>query len=140
MRAFKYTYSGLVFFMLLVFSCGGDVQKQAPKVTAEPGFYNLEPTEFLSTYYNTEGAVMIDVRTEDEYKAGALVQEALHIDYHGADFLQDMVVLDVNAPTFVYCYSGGRSSKSIHKMKQLGFKHIYELTGGYDKWQREQKK
>lgn len=138
MNNIKNLHSILLLCVLFIFSCGGEGVQQ--KKQAEPGFYKVGPTEFLSTYNSLENAVMIDVRTENEFKAGTLVKEAILIDYHGKDFIQDMVVLDTEAPMFVYCYSGGRSSKAIYKMKQLGFKHIYELEGGYDRWQREQKK
>ena len=138
MNGIKNLHTILLLSVLFIFSCGGEGQQQTKQV--EQGFYKVGPTEFLSKYNSMENSVMIDVRTENEFKAGALVKEAILIDYHGKDFIQDMVVLDTEAPMFVYCYSGGRSSKAIYKMKQLGFKHIYELEGGYDRWQREQKK
>lgn len=139
MISLRNIHSAFIIFILFLLSCGGTESKQN-KVALQPGFYNVEPTEFMAKYNSAENPVMIDVRTENEYKAGALVPEAINIDYHSDKFIQDMVILDNKAPTFVYCYSGGRSSKAIYKMKQLGFNHIYELTGGYDLWKRQQKK
>jgi len=139
MKKFRYIHTAFIIVILFVLSCNetGSTQK---KIILEPGFYKLEPAEFMSKYQSADNAVMIDVRTENEYKAGAIVQEAINIDYHGDDFIQDMVILDKEAPTFVYCYSEGRSSKAIYKMKQLGFNQIYELKGGYDLWNRQQTK
>jgi len=34
----------------------------------------------------------------------------------------------------------GRSSKAAFKMRQVGFDRIYELKGGYQQWEKENKK
>jgi rhodanese-related sulfurtransferase len=45
--------------------------------------------------------------------------------------------MDKNIPVFVYCRSGGRSGKAAKKMKEKGFKSVYNLEGGIIAWQRE---
>ena len=45
--------------------------------------------------------------------------------------------LDKTRPVIVYCQRGGRSAKCAKKMKALGFIKIYDLEGGYSKWEAE---
>ena len=100
----------------------------------------IPPSDFLKVYKENPGAVMVDVRTPKEYVNGKIVPEAENVDYHADTFLEKILVYDRDTPIFVYCFSGGRSSKAVYKMKQLGFKQIYECEGGYQKWEREGKK
>jgi len=74
-----------------------------------------------------------------EFVGGKIVPEAENVDYHADTFLEKILMYDRDAPIFVYCFSGGRSSKAVYKMKQLGFKKIYECEGGYQKWERDGK-
>jgi rhodanese-related sulfurtransferase len=97
----------------------------------------IPPSDFLKTYKNRPGAVMVDVRTPKEFVSGKIVPEAENVDYHADTFLEKILMYDRDTPIFVYCFSGGRSAKAVYKMKQLGFKDIYECEGGYQKWERE---
>lgn len=126
---------GSVLFFL--FSCGQSGQSNS-QAAAQPGIYKLGPKEFMDTYYSIDSAILLDVRTENEYKAGAILPEAINVDYHGKEFLTELVpVLLEKKPVFVYCHSGQRSDKAIFKMKQMGFDHLYDLSGGYALWKKE---
>lgn len=131
-------------FFLLCMSCQSDNKvsnaSQSGQQTAsnETEFTKtIAPTEFLKEYGEHPGAVMIDVRTPKEYVAGKIVPEAENVDYHADTFLEKILSYDRNAPVFVYCFSGGRSAKAAYKMRQLGFKQIYECEGGYQKWEKD---
>lgn len=65
---------------------------------------------------NTTGAVLLDVRTKEEYKSGH-VPGAVNIPL---DNLQS-AKLDKDKPLFVYCLSGARSSRACSYLKQQGF-------------------
>ena len=79
------------------------------------------------------GVQLIDVRTPGEYAAGK-IGEAVNIDFFGDDFEKNILSLDKNLPTLVYCKSGNRSGKAAAKMKELGFREVYDLRGGYSGW------
>lgn len=126
-----------VFLMALIASCGPSNQSNSSASKA-PGIYKLAPKEFMDTYYSFEDAILLDVRTANEYKAGTILPDAINIDYHSKEFLTELVsLLQEKKPIFVYCHSGQRSDKSIFKMKQMGFDHLYDLAGGYSLWQKE---
>ncbi len=86
-------------------------------------------TEFTSTYTNTRGAVLLDVRTKEEYTEGHL-EGAINIDFHDPAFSSHLQQLDKTVPYFVYCRSGNRSGQTVSLMKKSGFTSIYELKGG----------
>lgn len=85
---------------------------------------------------------LIDVRTPEEFEAGA-IHSAVNIDFYAGDFETQLTKLDKTKPTVVYCKRGGRSKKAVVYCKKLGFENVYDIDGGYDKWQainREQLK
>ena len=80
------------------------------------------------------GAILVDVRTEDEYNEK-------HID--GAilltlDTIDEATVLNVidnkETPIIVYCRSGNRSSQALSKLEALGYTEVYDL-GSIDNWE-----
>jgi thioredoxin len=57
--------------------------------------------------------------------------------WNGTDFDKQISSLDKGKPVFVYCLSGGRSTSAAYKMREVGFKEVYELDGGIMKWRRD---
>ena len=66
---------------------------------------------------NTSGAILIDVRTKEEYRAGH-VPGAINIPL---DRLQG-AKLDKKNTHFVYCLSGARSGRACAHLKNQGYK------------------
>ncbi|RPI67215.1 MAG: rhodanese-like domain-containing protein [Ignavibacteriae bacterium] len=77
--------------------------------------------------------VLVDVRTPDEWNAGHL-KNAKHIDINGQTFDQQLNKLDKSKTYVVYCAVGGRSSRAASIMAEKGFKLVYNMVGGYNKW------
>jgi len=51
------------------------------------------------------------------------------------DFERKIQELDKETPVYIYCTAGGkRSVDSMQKMKDLGFKEVYNLEGGLVAW------
>ncbi len=99
-------------------------------------YKELEPSAFQKTLRKTPNAVLIDVRTAEEYREGHLAQ-ARNVDYKRDDFRQQVGKLDKSKPYFVYCKGGVRSDKAADIMKELGFRQVYTLEGGIDEWEDE---
>lgn len=88
------------------------------------------------------GYILIDVRTEDEYRAGHipgayLVQRGVlesHIEketvwegfHHALPKKTDTIIL--------YCRSGSRSALAAKSLNMLGYEHVYSLNGGWKAW------
>lgn len=102
----------------------------------EGAYQELEPAAFRQTLQKSPGAVVLDVRTAEEYAAGHLAQ-ARNVDYKGDDFRRRVGKLDKSRPYFVYCKAGVRSDKAADIMMELGFRQVYTLEGGIDEWEEE---
>ena len=77
---------------------------------------------------------LIDVRTADEFKDGA-IESALNIDFlQQENFTEEFEKLDKEQPVYLYCRSGSRSQQAAGKLKAMGFTKIYDLQGGYMGW------
>jgi NADPH-dependent 2,4-dienoyl-CoA reductase/sulfur reductase-like enzyme/rhodanese-related sulfurtransferase len=79
-----------------------------------------------------DGALVLDVRTPDEVKAGA-IPDALHIPVD--DLRQRMseleAVLTSGRKLVVHCASGLRSYIACRILKSRGYDNVYNLSGGW---------
>lgn len=78
---------------------------------------------------------LIDVRTPKEFNEGH-INKAKNIDFFDTNFLAKMSELNKDAPLYIYCRSGNRSGKAAAKLKELGFKEVYDLKGGVLDWKK----
>lgn len=81
-----------------------------------------------------EGAILVDVRTEEEYNtnhiSGAVL---LTLDTIDEDTTAD-IVDSKDTPIIVYCQSGNRSSQALNKLESLGYTNVYDL-GSISNWE-----
>ena len=111
------------FTLFMFFSCG--LNNDTP--------INQMNSDELLDFIEINNAVLVDVRTHDEYNSG-YIENSLNIDYLSNDFSENVEKLDKNIPIVLYCRSGKRSSLSANKLSELGFKEIYNLEGGILEW------
>lgn len=123
----KSNFFGLLAILFIATSCNG-----------QAGVHRLAPDNFEKKLNETPDKIILDVRTQDEYKKGHL-PDAVIIDYYKADFKNRLNALDKSKPVFVYCAAGGRSNTSTKILRELGFKQIYDLQGGINAWSGSKK-
>ena len=82
-----------------------------------------------------KSAIIIDVRTPEEFNKGHL-RNSLNVNWFDENFDENLKIFNKDLPVFVYCLSGGRSSKANEKIQSLGFKNVYELDGGILEWRK----
>ena len=73
-----------------------------------------------------DGAILIDVRSEEEYKLSHLDQ-AINIP---VDVIEEKIVnyvADKSTPVILYCRSGNRSSNAAQALLKLGYYKVYDL-------------
>lgn len=70
-----------------------------------------------------ENAVIIDVRTPDEYAAGHL-EGALNIDVQSANFDSLVMTQPLDGEYVLYCRSGNRSAQATSRMQSMGFTDV----------------
>lgn len=82
---------------------------------------------------------LVDVRTPQEFNAGH-IDDAINIDISDPEtFTEKVENLDKEKPIYIYCQMGGRSKKASQKLKELGFKNIFDYSGGYGEWSAQTK-
>ncbi|WP_394561927.1 rhodanese-like domain-containing protein [Aquipseudomonas alcaligenes] len=78
-------------------------------------------------------AVLIDVRTQEEFAAGALPGASL-IPHEQIAQRIAAVAPDKNAPVVLYCRSGRRSGIAQDRLLELGYSNVIN-AGGYEQLQ-----
>ena len=78
-------------------------------------------------FRETPGAVLLDVRTAQEYREG-------HIPGGKNVPLQELecvtaMVSEKDVPLFVYCHSGARSSQAVRLLAQMGYTNLKNIGG-----------
>lgn len=131
----------IVLFVAIAFCSCNSSKKETPKVEndqmemAEAKLL-YSANEFDSLIKNNNNAVLIDVRTGDEFSKGHL-EHALNLDWKGAEFQKQLEVIDKNQTILVYCLSGGRSSQAATAMREKGYTNVLELDGGIMAWRAQ---
>jgi rhodanese-related sulfurtransferase len=104
-----------------------------PQWTKEQVYSNVNAEQAKTVLYNNADIIVLDVRTEGEYKSGK-IDKAINIDYNAPDFKEQLQKLDKNKTYLVYCRSGARSNAAMEIMKAEGFMFLYHLEGGILSW------
>lgn len=121
----NYLFTSISIITILFSSCSnGQSQKYKSNITA---------TEFSKKITELPTATIIDVRSSEEFEGGHILN-AQNFEWNGNDFDKQISTLDQSKPVLVYCLSGGRSSSAAKKMRNDGFKEVYELDGGIMQW------
>ena len=81
----------------------------------------------IKDYQNTPDAILLDVRTPEEYQSG-------HIPGSNNIPLQTLtivtsVVKNKDTILYVYCQSGARSRQATQALQQMGYTNINNLGG-----------
>lgn len=84
------------------------------------------------------GAVVLDVRTPEEFKAGH-VPGAVNMDLHDPKFADKVAQLDKSKTYLVHCAKGYRSGLATAKMSAMGFENLFDFHGGFTEWQNAHK-
>lgn len=80
---------------------------------------------------NDKDAILIDVRSPQEYKEGHLAK-SINIPLYDISRNIDNEIRDKENTIIVYCQSGNRSKKAIEILNKKGYKKLYNIIGGID--------
>ena len=118
----------LIFAMLLVLTgCGG---------TAEENTYQQITQEEAKNMMDTQEAIVLDVREQDEFDAGHIPGAVLLPVGTITKDTAATVIPELDSVVLVYCRSGNRSKKASQALVELGYTGIYEF-GGINTWPYE---
>lgn len=94
----------------------------------------LNSKEWREKSSSDTNAVILDVRTDEEYEEG-MIAGAIQMDIlNPGEFMQKAQELDPSKSYYVYCRAGGRSAQACTVLKSLGINDTYNLIGGITEW------
>lgn len=81
----------------------------------------------IEEYKMTAGAVLLDVRTPQEYQEGH-IPESKNVPLQQLDNIVS-VAKNKDIPLFVYCYSGSRSRQATGMLQRMGYSKVNNIGG-----------
>ena len=81
----------------------------------------------VAEYKTNVGAVLLDVRTLEEYSDGH-IDGSVNIPLDRISSVEN-IVKDKSTPLYVYCLSGGRSGQAVSYLKQMGYTNVKNIGG-----------
>ncbi len=101
---------------------------EARQVIPEQG-----PAELKKRLDAGEPVVVVDVRDPDEYRDGH-IEGSANISRGFLEFRIGTVASEPSTPIVLYCQTGLRSVLAARQLKELGYEHVVNLQGGFQKW------
>lgn len=90
-------------------------------------FNKVDINEGVKNFEGTSGAILLDVRTAEEYREGHIAK-SINIPLQNIRKIEGMS-LNKNTPIFVHCLSGARSSQATASLKGMGFTKVTNIGG-----------
>lgn len=76
---------------------------------------------------STPDALLLDVRSEEEYITGHAVDAILFPLDEISDIAADDIIPSFDAPLLIYCRSGRRSAEAARLLEDYGYETIYDI-------------
>ena len=93
--------------------------------------YEINMEELVKKQYNN--AIIIDVRSEQEFKEGH-INGAINIPIHKINKRITSILKDKDQEVVVYCQIGVRSKKVRERLTKIGYKNVYSLYKGIENY------
>ena len=95
------------------------------------GFFDLfqqaDIDQGVKEYLATPGAVLLDVRTSEEYRGGH-IPGSKNVPLQTIDKVAS-VAENKDTVLFVYCYSGARSRQAAGLLQRMGYRNVNNIGG-----------
>ncbi len=118
--------------LLLVTACTSGLLLAWPALTRRSHSLSVaDATQLI----NRRHAVVIDLRSADEYKQGHLPQ-AKNISLEAMQAKPDQINKNKRTPILLICQRGKHASKAQAILKQAGYAEVFTLEGGLEMWQK----
>ena len=95
------------------------------------GFFDLfkqnDINQGVKDYHNIPGAVLLDVRTPQEYREGH-IPGSKNLPLQTIDKV-DSIVENKDTVLYVYCHSGARSRQATAMLQHMGYTNVQNIGG-----------
>ena len=124
-------------FMIMLVSCSGKKLIALSNAIYDAGgapmtYKMVSMAEGLEIAKNNPDAIIVDVRRDDEYKAGHIPGAVLLTMETITAETAAKVLPDKNQMILIYCRSGRRSKIAVQTLLELGYTNLIEFGGILD--------
>ena len=81
----------------------------------------------VAQFRQTDGAVLVDVRTPEEYRDGH-VPGSVNVPLQQIEDIE-LEVAEKNTPLYIYCRSGARSRQATALLIEMGYEDVHNIGG-----------
>jgi len=81
-----------------------------------------------------KGFILIDVRSTEEHATGFIPGTDVNIDFREIKARHRDIGAQLEDHLVVYCQSGHRSNIAAETLADLGYRHVYNVTGSMNAW------
>ncbi len=81
-----------------------------------------------------KGFVLVDVRSQEEHRTGMIPGTDLNIDFREMKTRHRELGAQLDEHIVVYCQSGHRSNIAAETLADLGYRHVYNVSGSMNAW------
>ena len=81
----------------------------------------------VQEYKNAAGAVLLDVRSSQEYREGH-IPSSQNVPLQQLDKVEE-VTENKDTVLYVYCRSGARSRQAVSLLKHMGYTNVHNIGG-----------
>lgn len=122
----------IVILIVIIFTgCTRIGKNQATTKSA----YKKISAEEAKKIIESEDVIILDVRTQEEYKTGH-IENAVLLPLNDISSKAEDLLQDKDAKILVYCRSGNRSATASKQLIKMGYTNVYDF-GGIISWPYE---
>jgi phage shock protein E len=81
-----------------------------------------------------KGFILIDVRSAEEHATGFIPGTDLNIEFREIQARHREIGAQLEDHLVVYCQSGHRSNIAAETLADMGYRHVYNVTGSMNAW------
>lgn len=102
---------------------------------------NINVIEASKIIKESPNAIMVDVRTPEEWRYGLAANDNLVLLTITQDLEEFQInlkdkILDQSNPILFICRGGARSAVAASLAEQIGYKNCYNIDGGMVEWEK----
>ena len=100
---------------------------------AKKNIHELSVDDVVKKIQNKESFVFVDVREDDEWKAGR-AKGAIHLGKGVIERDVEVTIPDKQTEIVLYCGGGFRSALAADSLQKMGYTKVFSMDGGIKTW------
>lgn len=112
--------------------CASPSASSKPEVQKAPTYQTIQPEDALDLLEDNPDAILLDVRTLEEYEE-IRIPNSILLPLEQIASEAPALLPDKEAPIVLYCRTGNRSKAASIALLEMGYQKVYDM-GGMSNW------